>query len=32
VIDGEPITVEADAAADAYARALLRRLDSLAAE
>ena len=29
VIDGEPLTVEADAAADAYARALLRRLDSL---
>ena len=32
LIDGEPLTVEADAAADAYARALLRRLDSLAAE
>jgi len=32
VIDGETLTFEADAAADAYARALLRRLDSLAVE
>lgn len=31
-IDGEPRTFEADAAADAYARALLALLDSLAAE
>ncbi len=32
LIDGETLTFEADAAADAYARALLTRLDSLAAE
>ena len=32
LIDGEVLTFEADAAADAYARALLRRLDTLAAD
>jgi hypothetical protein len=32
VIDGETLIFEADAAADAYARALLKRLDTLAAD